>query len=47
MVKSVILEKTIEIAREYARGGGTTPITTVLEDVYETLKRLDQDTKAE
>ena len=40
----VLLEKAIEITKEYARGGGNTPIDTVLRNVYEQLKVLNKDT---
>ncbi len=38
-----LLEKAIEIAKEYARSGNNTPsVEAVLERVYETLKKLNK-----
>lgn len=45
MDKFSLLKVTIEIAKEYARGGGTTPVQHVLEQVYEMLKKLDADAR--
>lgn len=46
MNKYGALKDTVEIVKEYARGGGTS-IPTVLEQVYEMLKKLNQDAEKE
>ena len=42
--KAVLLEETIEITKEYARGGGQYSIPDTLEKVYKKLIELDKDT---
>ncbi len=45
MDKFSLLKVTVEIVKEYARGSGTSPLPTVLEQVYEMLKKLDADAR--
>ena len=42
--KTALLEKAIEITKEYAKGGGTNP-SGILETIYEELKKLNEDTE--
>lgn len=43
--KVKLLEETIEITKEYARGGGTNPLPTILEDVFTKLEELNKKTE--
>ena len=43
--KVKLLEETINITKEYARGGGTTPLPTILDEVYRKLEELNEKTK--
>ncbi len=45
MNKYNLLKEAIEIAKEYARGGGPMNIDTVLEIAYAKLKELNEDAK--
>ncbi len=40
--KLALLDKAIEITKEYARSGYSRPVELVLENVYEKLKQLNQ-----
>ena len=42
MDKQHCLNQAVEITKEYARGGGTSP-DAILKNVYEMLKELDKD----
>ena len=42
-----LLEKAVEITKEYARGGGSRPPAIILEEVYTKLKELNEDLKKE
>ena len=44
MNKYSCLKEAIEITKEYAKGGGAS-ISSMLESVYETLKKLAEDAK--
>lgn len=46
LTKRQLFEKAVEITKEYARGGGVAPAS-ILESVYEELKKLNQDLGAE
>lgn len=41
--KIVLLDKAIEITKAYATSGGSSPVSMVLEKVYEQLKKLNDD----
>lgn len=43
--KVKLLEETINITKEYARGGGTTQLTQILDEVYKKLEELNERTK--
>ena len=45
--KHLMLEKAIEITKEYTRSGGTGNLETVLERIYDKLKILGEDTSSE
>lgn len=47
MSKQMLLEKAVEIIKEYARGGGPVPPAQMLRFVYEELKRLNEDVEGE
>lgn len=42
-----LLEKSIEITKEAAKGGTTKPIEIVLENVFDKLKKLNEKVKSE
>lgn len=46
LTKHQLLEKTVEITKEYARGGGSS-LAPILSSVYEELKKLNQDLELE
>ncbi|KXJ99037.1 MAG: hypothetical protein UZ19_OD1000534 [Parcubacteria bacterium OLB19] len=37
------MNQTVEITKEYARGGGQLSISTVLKQAYETINELQED----
>lgn len=43
----MLLDKAVEIAKAYAGSGGGTPVSTVLANVYEELKKINIDTQQE
>lgn len=43
LAKETLLEKAIEITKEYVRGGGTIRAENVLEAVYKKLEELNRD----
>lgn len=45
--KYAMLEKAVEITKEYARSGGSAPLEGILERVYEKLKVLGNDATSE
>ncbi|MFH1832676.1 MAG: hypothetical protein ABH816_00725 [Candidatus Levyibacteriota bacterium] len=48
MSKFQLLEKAVDITKEYARSGSNTPLPDIiLEQVYEKLKQLNNDLKNE
>ncbi len=47
MNKAYALDKAIEITKEYARGGGATPPQVALRNLYEELKKLNQEVEGE
>lgn len=38
-----LLDKAYEVTKSYAAGGGSTPIRTVLRNVYEELKNINKE----
>ena len=42
-----VMEKAIEITKEYAAGGGSIPPEAVLEDVFNKLKELNVQVEAD
>lgn len=38
-----LLDKAVEITKEYAKGGGSTRPGTILKEVFEMLKELNRD----
>ncbi|MGH7202831.1 MAG: hypothetical protein ACREHC_00110 [Candidatus Levyibacteriota bacterium] len=47
MTKNQLLEHAIDVAKEYARGGGSNTPDYILEIVYKKLKELNEDVKSE
>lgn len=45
LTKLALLEKTIEITKEATRGGSSTPVPMLLEQIYNKLKELNEDLK--
>jgi hypothetical protein len=45
--KEQALIKAVEIAKEYARGGGSSPIPNVIKQVYDMLNRLSIEASEE
>lgn len=43
--KVTLIDKAVEITKEYARGGGSNPLESVLKNTYEELKKLNEDAK--
>lgn len=43
--KHDLLDKTIELVKEYVRGGGKIPPEVVLRDVFAQLNKLNEETK--
>lgn len=41
--KASLLDKALEVAKEHARSGNTTPVELVLRKVYEELKKIDEE----
>mgnify|MGYP001619001250 CR=1 FL=1 len=42
-----LLDKSYEVIKAYAAGGGSAPLETVLRNVYEELKKINEELKEE
>lgn len=40
-----LLDKAYEVVKAYAAGGGSTPLDTVLRNIYEELKKINEELK--
>ncbi len=45
MTINQLLEKAVEITKEYASSGGVVPLDAVLEQVFSKLKQLNQESQ--
>lgn len=41
--KISLLEKAVDVTKAYASSGASTPLETVLKDVYEQLKKINEE----
>jgi len=42
-----LLDKSYEVVKAYAAGGGSTPLETVLRNIYEELNKINEELKRE